>query len=117
MDEAPVAVRAIRTAAQRPAPVRGDRIREIADWLIDEGRFLADNAALFTGFCECVFASGIPIDRASLHLRALHPQYRGVSRIWRPGQPLDQRFLDHGIEKTATYLDSPVRLVVEQKRR
>src|SRR5580704_8627343 len=113
MDDSPVVVRVIRTPAQPPAPVRGERFREIASWLIGEGRFLADNAALFTAFCERAVGLGIPLDRASLHLRAMHPQYRGVSRIWRPGQPLDERFLDHGIEKTRTYLDSPVRGVVE----
>ena len=117
MDDSPVVVRVIRTPAQPPAPVRGERFREIAGWLIGEGRFLADNAALFRAFCERVVGLGIPLDRASLHLRALHPQYRGVSRIWRPDQPLDERFLDHGIEKTATYRDSPVRVVVEEQKR
>jgi adenylate cyclase len=117
MDDSPVVVRVIRTPVQPLAPVRGERFREIAGWLIDEGRFLADNAALFSAFCERVVALGIPLDRASLHLRALHPQYRGVSRIWRPGRPLDDRFLDHGIEKTATYRDSPVRIVVEEQKR
>src|SRR5437667_9606396 len=113
MDDTPVVVRALTIAA----PGRGDPIREISDWLIGEGRFSTDNAELFTRFCERVVGLGVPIDRASLHLRALHPQYRGVSRIWRPGQPLDERFLDHGIEKTATYRDSPVRVVVEEKKR
>jgi adenylate cyclase len=117
MDESPVVVRAIAAPAQRPAPVRGDHIREITDWLIGEGRFLADNAALFSTFCERVVGLGTPIDRASLHLRALHPQYRGVSRIWQPGQPLDERFLDHGIERTATYRESPVRVVAEERKR
>ena len=41
----------------------------------------------------------------------------GVSRIWQPGLPVDERFLDHGIEKTATYLESPVRAVTQEHRR
>jgi adenylate cyclase len=117
MDQSPVVVRAIGTPAPRPAPLRAHCIAEIRDWLIRDGRFLPDNAALFASFCERVIALGVLLDRASLHLRALHPQYRGVSRIWRPGQPLDERFLDHGIERTATYLESPVRVVVEQRKR
>jgi adenylate cyclase len=117
MDDSPVVVRAIRTPTPQLSPVRGERFREIASWLIGEGRFLADNAALFTAFCERAVGLGIPLDRASLHLRAMHPQYRGVSRIWRPGQPLDERFLDHGIERTATYRDSPVRVVAEEQKR
>jgi adenylate cyclase len=92
-------------------------VRELAAWLVDEGRFLPDNAALFGELCERLAAAGLPLDRVSLHLRALHPRYRGVSRIWRPGVPLDERFFDHGIERTATYLESPVRAVTESHRR
>ena len=117
MDESPVVVRAIATPAQRPAPVRADHIREITDWLIAEGRFSTDNAELFSRFCERLAATGVPLDRAYMHLRAVLAQYRGVSRIWKPGEPLDERFMDHGIEKTATYLESPVRVVVEQRQR
>lgn len=102
------------TAAGDP---HAEVVRELADWLVREGRFLPDNAALFGELCERLVAGGLPLDRASLHLRALHPRYRGVSRIWRPGLPLDERFLDHGIERTATYLESPVRAVAERHRR
>jgi adenylate cyclase len=88
----------------------------LSDWLIRQGRLLAGNNELFAEFCERVAAAGVPIDRASLHLRALHPQYRGVSRTWKPGQPLQERFMDHGIEKTAMYIESPVHAVTETLR-
>ena len=86
-------------------------------WLLSEGRFLADNGELFAAFCEHIAAAGVPLDRASLHSRALHPRYRGVSRIWKPGQTLSEQFLDHGLEKTAIYLESPVRAVTRAHRR
>ena len=88
----------------------------LSEWLIRQGRFLASNNELFTEFCERVAAAGIPVDRAALHLRALHPQYRGVSRTWKPGEALRERFMDHGIEKTAMYIESPVRAVTEAQR-
>ena len=91
--------------------------RGLADWLVREGRFLPDNGVLFTEFCERVAAANIPLDRATLHLRALHPDYRGVARIWRRGQPLEMRYMDHGIEKTPSYTESPVRAVTEAGRR
>jgi adenylate cyclase len=97
--------------------VRAAAARGLADWLVREGRFLPDNGTLFTEFCEQVAAAGIPLDRATLHLRALHPDYRGVSRIWRPGQPLAVRFMDHGIEATPAYIESPVRAVTEAGKR
>jgi adenylate cyclase len=97
-----------------PLAPPADAAAEIGSWLIREARFLPGNKELLEGFCERVAAAGIPIDRVSLHQRAFHPQYRGVSRIWFSDRPMDEKFLDHGIEKTATYIESPVRLVVEE---
>jgi adenylate cyclase len=89
--------------------------RQIGDWLIREARLLDTNREVLEEFCERVANAGIPIDRVSLHQRAFHPQYRGVSRIWRPDRTLEELYLDHGIEKTATYLESPVRGVIEDR--
>jgi len=99
---------------EAPLPPQLDLAAELSAWLIRDARFLAGNREVLGEFCDRVAAAGVPLDRASLHQRAFHPQYRGVSRIWRPGQPQEEKFLDHGIEKTATYLESPVRLVVEE---
>ena len=113
----PVAMTAAREApeaADRPLAAAAPRLNS---WLLAEGRFLIDNGELFTAFCERVAASGVKLDRASLHSRALHPRYRGVARIWKPGRPLSEQFLDHGLEKTATYLESPVRAVIQSHRR
>ena len=108
------AAREAPEAADRPLAAAAPRLNS---WLLAEGRFLIDNGELFTAFCERVAASGVKLDRASLHSRALHPRYRGVARIWTPGQPLSEQFLDHGLEKTATYLESPVRAVIQSHRR
>ena len=118
----------MRTAARLPsrqlppphrptATSRADAARKLTQWLLSEARFLRDNGQVFSQFCERVLAAGIALDRAALHQRALHPRYRGVSRIWRPDARLQVRFLDHGLEKTATYLESPVRAVVERGER
>jgi adenylate cyclase len=82
-------------------------------WLIREARFLPGNREVLEQFCQRVAAAGVPIDRVSLHQRAFHPQYRGVSRVWYSDRELEERFLDHGIEKTALFLESPVRPVIE----
>jgi adenylate cyclase len=105
-----------------PIAATGDGVaaidgRHLIAWLFSERRFLDDNSVLFDEFCRRVAAAGVPLDRATLHLRALHPDYRGVARIWRREQGLDVRFMDHGIEKTATYLVSPVRAVTDAGKR
>jgi len=99
---------------EEPQSDLADRAAELNTWLVRDARFLQGNPELLSHFCERVRASGVPIDRVSLHQRAFHPQYRGVSRIWCPDRPLEEKFLDHGIERTATYIESPVRLVVEE---
>jgi len=103
-------------AAEVPETL-AETARRLMDWLLGEGRFLTDNGELLGELCERLVAAGVPLDRASLHLRSLHPRYRGRVRIWRPGQPIEQQYLDHGMEKTATYLESPVRAVVQSHRR
>jgi adenylate cyclase len=97
-----------------PLALSPEAAADIQGWLIRNARFLPGNQEVLEQFCERVADAGMPIDRISLHQRAFHPQYRGVSRIWWPGRPMDERFLDHGIERTATYIESPVRLVVEE---
>jgi adenylate cyclase len=106
----------IEAAADTAAPSHAAAL-ELGDWLVRHGRFIADNSLLFDEFCRRLAGAGIPLDRATLHLRALHPDYRGVARIWRPGEPLVERFMDHGIENTPSYLESPVRAVADARHR
>ncbi len=103
--------------ADAAAPPRAEAARRLTDWLIRAGRFLPSNSELFPQFCGRLVDFAIPLDRSTLHLRALHPEYRGVARIWKPGEPLAERFMDHGIEKTAIYLESPVRAATEARER
>jgi adenylate cyclase len=97
-------------------PDPAEKLRQLTEWLARDGRFLPDNAAILAALCEHLTAAGVPLDRAALHQRALHARYRGVSRIWRPGLPLDERLLHHSIEGTASYLESPVRACIESRR-
>lgn len=87
----------------------------ISEWLTQEGRFVSDNRELLDQFCARVIGAGVPLSRCWLHIRALHPEFAGVSRVWRRGMPTEERFLDFGFEKWPAYLNSPVRYVVEHR--
>jgi len=54
--------------------------------------------------------------RATAHVRTLHPEFRGVSRIWRRGQSTEIRTSRHGIESTSDYQNSRVQHVIETGR-
>jgi hypothetical protein len=90
-------------------------VDKVSRWLTGEGRFVAGNNELLEQFCALVVAVGVPLARSWFHIRALRPEYAGVSRIWRRGEKTEERFLGHGFEQTAAYLNSPVRFVVERR--
>jgi adenylate cyclase len=92
-----------------------DRSARLSKWLTQEGRFLSNNRELLDKFCAKVVETGVPLSRSWLHIRALHPEFAGVSRIWRRGMQTQERFLDFGFERLPAYLNSPVRHVVEQR--
>ena len=93
-----------------------DRAAHLSKWLTQEGRFVSNNRELLDQFCARVIEAGVPLSRCWLHIRALHPEFAGVSRVWRRGMPTEERFLDFGFEKWPAYLNSPVRHVVEQRK-
>jgi len=90
-----------------------DRKAELLRWLIEEGRFAPDTGCLLEMLCEKLTGLGAPIARATAHVRTLHPEFRGVSRIWRRGQSTEIRTSRHGIETTSDYQNSPVQHVIE----
>jgi len=78
------------------------RKAELLRWLAEEGRFAPDTGRLLELLCDKLAALGIPIARATAHVRTLHPEYRGATRIWRRGErPVDSGYsmLGHLIER------------------
>jgi hypothetical protein len=90
-----------------------DRKAELLRWLSEEGRFAPDTGGLLEMLCEKLTVLGAPIARATVHVRTLHPEFRGVSRIWRRGQSTEFRTSRHGIESTSDYQNSPLQYVIE----
>ncbi|NBB71490.1 MAG: adenylate/guanylate cyclase domain-containing protein [Alphaproteobacteria bacterium] len=83
-------------------------------WLLDEGarvRFLED---VFAGVCRTLREGGLPLERATLHSRALHPQFRAVRFLWEPGfARAELARVGPRVLTDRAYLDSPVRALFE----
>jgi adenylate cyclase len=81
----------------------------VLDWLINgtrQERFL-DN--IFGEFCRRLRADGIPVARAVMQLRILHPQWFGTRVLWRSGMNVTElQNIEYGITETDTYRNSPV---------
>ncbi len=82
------------------------------DWLMAEGRFLADTADLTRQLGERLLKSGAPLWRLRLSMRTLHPLTAGLSTVW-------ERDLDdtteipalHGLEGRSGYIGSPMEII------
>ncbi|MQB40640.1 adenylate/guanylate cyclase domain-containing protein [Rhizobium sp. ICMP 5592] len=82
---------------------------KILDWLIQdtrEERFI-DN--ILVDLCKRLRAAGVPVGRATLHFRTLHPQWLGARILWRKGlDEADITTFSYGVEKTPQFLSSPM---------
>jgi adenylate cyclase len=86
----------------------------ILDWLIGDARRLPDGPTLLRALCERLLEAGMPLARASFHIRTLHPQLYGVGFYWQRGADDIRVFrAEHGILQTPQYQQSPMRLLFE----
>ena len=86
----------------------------VIDWLIGEARRLPDDATLLRALCERLVEAGLPLARASFHIRTLHPELFGMGFYWHRGVDEIRIFrAEHGIQQTPLYQRSPMRLLFE----
>jgi adenylate cyclase len=81
----------------------------VLDWLVNgtrDERFL-DN--IFRDCCVKLRAQGIPLARATMHLRLQHPQWHGSRVLWRPDlKEAELVPIELGITETDRYRRNPV---------
>ncbi len=101
--------------AERPDTGQWPARRSAAlDWLVNEtaGQPYLDN--LFAELCQRLRAEGLPLARATMHLRTLHPQFQGARVLWRREMNEAQlNLLEHGIFDDPRFVNSPVRALYE----
>ncbi|MEK1889046.1 MAG: adenylate/guanylate cyclase domain-containing protein [Phyllobacterium sp.] len=75
------------------------------EWLSGDECHSLDEAGLISGLGRRLQAVGLPVDRLTLHLMTLHPEYLGRSVAWAPGEPIEIHDRQHGAVSLA-FLDS-----------
>jgi len=63
-------------------------IQAISDWLIDRGLHPTDFETLVGGFCARVAEAGVPLTRAYVSMRTLHPSVAAFDLMWKRGQDI-----------------------------
>ena len=89
-----------RTDARLEDGVWPERRSRILDWLMIElrGERFLDNILVET--CQRLVEDGIPVARATLHLRVNNPQWLGARMLWKRGMTeAEFRTFDYGVEE------------------
>jgi len=68
--------------ATTPTVTIDPRITELHVWAVREGLRRAPAATVFEEFCRRLAAAGVPLWRAFVGMRTLHPQWAGYTYIW-----------------------------------
>ncbi|HEY5701307.1 MAG TPA: adenylate/guanylate cyclase domain-containing protein, partial [Gammaproteobacteria bacterium] len=71
-------------------------IDDVADWLMASALGETGIEDVFGGCCERLRAADIPISRASLGFRTLHPLFRHVTLVWHLNETLEKIEHPHG---------------------
>ena len=88
---------------QHPGAVR------VVAWMLHEGRLNTHMREFGDDLCRRVVEAGIPLWRAFCGIRTLHPQIAATAYVWRRGQgTAERRTAEHGLEKTAAFVKSPL---------
>jgi adenylate cyclase len=90
-------------------PVTPDgRITELHLWAVREGLRRAPAAAVFEDFCRRLAAAGVPLWRAFVGMRTLHPQWAGYTYTWwRDRDVVDPSPREHGEAYDQDLRESP----------
>ncbi len=88
----------------------------LRDWLLDAGARDPDPDLLLSGFSERLIDLGVPVDRATTAIDALHSEYSGIGRIWIRHAGSTFRLFPHGVQSTEVYERSPFAWVHRERR-
>ena len=94
-------------------PARIPSMDRVLNWIVSEGRLIPFTAEFLEELGNALIAAGVPLLRATLHTRTLHPQVLATIWLWRRGEHGTQLDREHGVEITAAYLQSPIRVIYE----
>jgi adenylate cyclase len=82
-------------------------------WMLTDGRGIKDGTEFFAGLCDQLVESGLPLWRANLSARVLHPQLSAINLIWRRGAEIERIEREYTAIQSDAYLNSPIRVIYE----
>jgi adenylate cyclase len=96
--------------SQRRRGVTSSALLAVIEWLSGDECHSADEVGLIAGLGRRLQTLGLPVDRLTLHLMTLHPEFVGRTIAWSPGEPVEVHDREHGA--MPAFADSPFRRVM-----
>ncbi len=90
-----------------------EHVQAISDWLIEQGLLQAPIGAMLSGFCDRLFEAGVPLLRANVSARTMHPLIDSISHVWRRGGQVEARANTYEDQNHERWQQSPLRTIVE----
>jgi adenylate cyclase len=83
--------------------VRPDVATGIRDWLIEDAGFLEHFGLVVEGLCARLVAAGVPLARVTAHIRVVHSERVGITRVWQRGKATIEQHFGFGQEVEDMY--------------
>jgi adenylate cyclase len=90
-----------------------NKINDLVQWLLTDGRRLTRPEELIDGFARRLAAAGVGLDRLMLSLTTRHPLLAATTYVWLPGQGAVGTDRPFSVAASAGYVASPVRAIHE----
>jgi adenylate cyclase len=111
-------VRVVETFESAPADrPKHETLAAIAEWMIGPARTIQRGVAAFDSYAWKLVAAGMPLLRATLQSRTLHPQFLGTTFTWwRTTGRTVQTMVIHEVMQDESYRTSPLRVIHEENK-
>jgi adenylate cyclase len=91
-------------------------IASIIEWLTDGAPDAPTPGAIIAKLCEQVLACGIPVWRAAVFIRTLHPEIMGRRIEWREDAGVLIGEASYGVFESGSFRGSPIARVYQERR-
>jgi adenylate cyclase len=89
-------------------------LQKIIDWMIDGARSAITPSQMMVECCERLIQAGLPLWRVGVFLRTLHPDFYGISFIWKPSAEVRIGTVDFAFLDSPEFQNSPMSIVFQQ---
>src|SRR6266436_3363061 len=91
-------------------------LQEVTGWLVDGARSARTPVAVLKETCDRLVAGGLPLWRAAVFVRTLHPDVFGRSFVWRPGAEVVMSSANFDVRDSDEFRSSPLSVLYSTEK-